>query len=164
MLLCLLDLALAAEPPPATWVGLGMSLAGPATIGLGTAWIASGNNKMDRAFRVIAGAVLIYPPGIVMTEIGPPLLLSGAMAGRDPWQPAWAGRAGWVSYGLHLGLTGIGIGLLIAEREDAALAPLVAGVAALPLALTFGLTQTGIDRKPQDQIPTILVPIAAGRW
>ena len=163
MLLCLLNIALAAEPPPRTWVGLGMGLAGPAAIGLGTAWVGAGHSRTDRFFRTIISAVLIYPPGIIMTEIGPPLLLSGALAGRDPWQPAWAGRAGWISYGLHLGLTGTGIGLLIAEEEDAALAPLVAGIAALPLALTFGLIQTGIDGRPQ-QAPAILVPVAAGRW
>ena len=163
----------AAEPVRAGdaigWTGFGLSLAGAGWTTAGVAIIEdSSKHRGGRALAgAFVGAVVFVLPGSLATEIGTPLLLSGATSARDPWQPAWPSALGWSFYGLHLGLGGASLYGSGADWEEPQLRLLTAGtMACWGLAMTFGAVQLAqnAQQPAPTSLPPMIVPIAAGRW
>lgn len=152
------------------WTGFGLSLAGAGWTTAGVAIIAD-SKRHGGGGRALAGAfigtLVFVLPGSLATEIGTPLLLSGATSARDPWQPAWPSALGWSFYGLHLGLGGASLYGSGADWEEPQLRLLTAGtMACWGLAMTFGAVQLAqnAQQPAPTSLPPILVPIASGRW
>lgn len=152
----------------AGWTGFGLGVAGLGGLGL-TAYVVDDTSQHPRkgglgqAFGMLMVAGGIGLPSTIVLEIAVPMTLAGGARARDPWEPGWAGAAGWACYGLHFAAWG---GVLAAgevERPPLGRVSAVALLGTEALALTFGaiqLAQSGAA--PEEARAPLVIPLARG--